>query len=469
MMKRNSIALGAGAVLLALASCSSFDDSMNDGLVNTPNDITVSTYVGPTSRANDKTAFVEDDVLGLYAYRTTGKYVGGITANFMDNVKVTKGAADWTYSPLMAWPTDPNEHLTFVAFYPYSSSSTIQEYPFTVDLDYKKQTDPLYCVIQDANITDRNGTAINGDSNAAAFEAASGALPLKFQHMLSKVNVSVKLSSNYSGVTAKLNTLSLNNAFNDGYFRLKDDLSPYWSTQGSKNSFSIFSDAAEEAKVLSSTPTLLAEMHMIPQPVVENEAYFDITYTHTLAEGGEKEVTKRINLPGQWDVNKAYNYVINLDLDVNTITITAEVMENDATYNPSVGNQAPEAVDMGGSVLWAKSDYDVLDPYAPGKEQGCYFTSFSWPDAWRKPTRAEWDELLNASTITEEEHYGHTVYKVTNKTTGASLFFANDEYWTSTQCSGYYDYYYCYNFVSNEFIRSYYSLNAGLRLVMDKP
>lgn len=466
MMKRNSIALGAGAVLLALASCSSFDDSMNDGLVNTPNDITVSTYVGPTSRANAKTAFVEGDELGLYACRTTGKYAGSFTDNFMRNVKVTKGTADWTYSPLMAWPTDPNEHLTFVAFYPYSSSSSGLSYPFTVDLDYKKQTDLLYCTIQDANITDRNGTAINGNTDAAAFEAASGALPLKFQHMLSKVNVSVKLSSNYPGVTAKLNYLSLSNVYSNGTLNLREaDLSPYWSAKGSKN-FSIFSDAAEEAKVLSSTPTFLTEMHMIPQPVAENDAYFYIKYTHTLAEGGEREVTKNINLPGQWDINKAYHYVINLDLDVNTITITAEVTDNDATYNPSVGNQAPEAVDMGGSVLWAKSDYDVLDPYAPGKEQGGSFTSFSWPDVWRKPTKEEWEELLNASTITEEEHYGHTVYKVTNKTTGASLFFANDEYWTSTRSFGE-DYY--WSFLQNVFYKKSPSYTSGLRLVMDKP
>lgn len=441
-MKRNSFIYGAGAILLALASCSSFDDAMqdDDGLKN-PKNITVSTYIGPNTRAMDKTTFVEGDELGLFACRTTGKYAGSFSANFMDNVKVTKGVTDWTYSPLMAWPTDANEHLTFVAYYPYSAASSATEYPFTVDLDYRKQTDPLYCVIQDANINDRNGTSINGDPNAAAFEATSGSLPLKFQHMLSKVNVSVKLSSDYPGITAKLKKLEIGTVYKTGYFSVNtQDLSVYWSTSGDKyNTFQLFSDEGEaEPLQITSSPTPLAELLMIPQDLSKTKSAMYITYTHTLLEGGEKEVTKKLMLPDSWKVNTAYNYVINLDLDVNTITISTEVGNFDGSNNPGIGNQSLKAVDLGLSVKWATTDYEMVDPNAGGviytnDEKNRLKRNSEWGSEWSIPTDEQWNELNSNCNITSEIHEGKIVYKATLKNDpNKYIILGSSTYWSDT-------------------------------------
>ena len=434
-MKLYQILFWAGAATAALASCSAEEDYGGTGIPTDGQTIEVSTYI-PGKRAIDKTTFVEGDKLGLYACRTTGGYANSFTANFMDNVEVTRGTVDWTYSPLMAWPTDANEHLSFIAFYPRSEESTATTYPFTVNEDFNQQTDPLWCTVKDASINDRNGTAINGSEEEAAFEATSGSLPLKFKHMLSKVNVKIKLAGDYPGITARLNSLTLNNVYSSGTFTVGNDLtSGTWSNSGSR-SFTIHSDEAE-AVTLTSTEQTLAGMLMIPQDVSTHRSSFTVTYTHTLAEGGEKTVTREIFLPNSWAVNQAYNYVIMLNLDVNTITVSAETTDFDAPVTPNIGYQAADAVDLGLSVKWASYDYGTVSPYDLGPVYDFYGNrnyADTWGKKWRGATQSEWQELLTKCTITKEMEDGITVYRATAEN-GSSIFLRSRGYWTTSQTS----------------------------------
>lgn len=433
-MKLYQTLFWAGAATAALASCSAEEDYGGTGIPTDGQTIEVSTYI-PGKRAIDKTTFVEGDKLGLYACRTTGGYANSFTANFMDNVEVTRGTVDWTYSPLMAWPTDANEHLSFIAFYPRSEESTATTYPFTVNSDFTQQTDPLWCTVKDASINDRNGTAINGSEEEAAFEATSGSLPLKFKHMLSKVNVKIKLAGDYPGITARLNSLTLNNVYSSGTFYVANDLtSGTWSNSGSR-SFTIHSNEAE-AVTLTSTEQTLAGMLMIPQDVSANRSSFTVTYTHTLAEGGEKTVTRDIFLPNSWAVNQAYNYVITLNLDVNTITVSAETTDFNAPVTPNIGYQAADAVDLGLSVKWASYDYGTVSPYDLGpvysfSDNGSMRFSDTWGVKWGVPTQAKWQELLSNCEITTETENGIIIYRATAKN-GNSIILRNDCYWTTT-------------------------------------
>ena len=212
-------------VALLTAGCTSEEQPWAE--TGSTSTIEVSTYIAQ-SRATSKTAFADGDVLGLYACQTTGDYSGVYNANCMNNVEVTYGGGEWTYSPLVTWPTDNNEHLSFVAFYPRTTATTNPlQYDFTVNTDIESQTDPLWCTICDASINDRNGKAINGDTEAAAFDAPSGALNLKFRHMLSKVRVSVKLDNPYPGIDVKLNSLSLARVNTIGKFNIDKDLTQF--------------------------------------------------------------------------------------------------------------------------------------------------------------------------------------------------------------------------------------------------
>lgn len=420
----------AGVAIAALAACSSDNEPATD-MTTGSNAIEVGTYISGT-RAVDKTAFADGDVLSLYSCKTTGDYGNSFSANFMDNVKVTRGAAgDWTYSPLMAWPTDENEHLSFIAYYPQNTGSSATSYSFTVNENYAEQTDPLWCTIKDARINDRNGTAVNGSESDAAFEATSGALNLKFKHMLSKVNVKVKLASNYPGITCKLNDLTLCGVNKSGTFTINNDLSGgTWSSNTSTN----FTLCKDDASVLSSTALNVAEMLMIPQEMSDNNSYFDIKYTHTLAEGGEKTVTKKIYLPNKWEVGKVYNYVINLSLDVNTISLSTEINNWDATENPNVGTKAAEAVDLGLSVKWASYDFGTVSPYDDGPKYDFYTNQdFSladtWGANWRVPTYEEWNELVNNCTITSTIVNGKKIHIVEGKN-GNKIYLPGEFYWT---------------------------------------
>lgn len=415
--------------IFCLTACSE-ETEIESSKIDAGNVISVSTYI-PGTRAMDKTSFVEGDVLSLYSCLTTGNYGNSFTANFMNNVEVTRtSGGDWTYSPLMAWPTDANEHLSFIAYYPKNTSSTPMSYSYTVNDNFTEQNDPLWCTIKDASINDRNGTAINGNESDAAFEATSGALNLKFKHMLSKVNVKVKLASNYPGITCKLNDLTLSDVSPSGTFTIANDLSSgSWSTSGTK-SFTLTSGAED---VLSSTEYDVAEMLMIPQDLSVQCAYFFIKYTHTLAEGGEKTVTKKIYLPNNWEMSKVYNYVINLSLDVNTISLSTEINNWDSTENPNIGTKAADPVDLGLSVKWASYDFGTVSPYDDGPTYDYYdsrsFTlTNTWGANWRKPTYEEWNELFSKCKITSMEKNGKTIY-VVEGTNGNKIYFPSSKYW----------------------------------------
>ena len=71
---------------------------------------------------------------------------------------------------------------------------------------------------------------------------------------------------------------------------------------------------------------------------------------------------------GVWEANKIYNYVVNVSLEVNNITLSTEISNWDEEENPEIGalDEAPEPVDLGLSVKWASCDYGTASPYALG-------------------------------------------------------------------------------------------------------
>ena len=441
------------ASLLA-ASCSSEEDfpAAKQG-----KPIEFSTYIQNHSRAVGKTAFEDGDQIGLYACRTTGDYTNTFTSNFMNNVAVTKEATGWTYSPPAVWPNDENEHISFVAFYPKSAttSSTGLTYDFTMSSDLQNQIDPLWCTIKDAHINDRNGTAINGNETAAAFEATSGSVPLKFQHILSKVRIKIKLNNDYPGITAKLNSMSVEGVSLSGTFTTATDLSSgSWNANETKGRIPIL-QTTNEGKVLSTDDLSLGEILVVPQSLTgSTNTSLNICYTHTLAEGGEKTISKTIYLGDSWEYNKVYNYLVKVSLDINTITVSTEIENWDDEVQPEIGSttDAPEPIDLGLSVKWASCDYGTISPYVAGPTFPYEFYNMTfdstWGANWSVPSREQWTELFDRCTMTETNVNGRNGYLFTANN-GNSIFFASNYYWTSYNLftyigSGHYasDYYY---------------------------
>lgn len=471
-MKTRSLYI-LGIATSVLMGCSSIE---NDEMLpsNDNNTIKIGTYIKQGTRASSKNTFANGDAFGLYACQTTGSYTNAYSANYMNNVVVTKGESGWTYSPLSSWPTDANEHLSFVAFYPHSTQSSALTYPFTIGVDENgEQIAPMCCTVKDATINDRNGTAVNGNETDAAFTPNSGSLNLKFKHMLSKVKVKVKLDRSYPGITVKLNSLSLNDVFTGGTYTVASDLaSGTWGSLLYKNTITLKSESdTEETVTINAQETEFCDTLMIPQTVSDTPAYFNLSYTHTLAEGGERTVTKSIYLPGSWEQNKIYNYIINLSLDVNNITVSTEIADMEDTTDPTIGDTPAEAVDLGLSVKWASYDYGAMSPYDVSPEfvfsDANLFSAPSgsntltemqdrasnWGSNWSTPTTAQWDELLDNCTVTEKIINEVSGYLVTSKKNGNSLFLGKRYYWTSS--------YYKFNSYSMSYYRYDISLNSS--------
>lgn len=259
-----------------IVSCSSEDEIVSE---RADKNIGFSTYIENNTRAVGKTTFEDGDVIGLYACRTTGDYADSFTDNFMSNIKVTKGESGWTYSPASVWPNDENEHISFVAFYPPKTTTSPRHYDFTTSTDLENQVDPLWCTVKDANINDRNGTAINGSEADAAFEATSGSVPLKFKHMLSKVRIKIKLNSDYPGITAKLNYVGISGISQSGTFTIANGLnSGTWSVS-STTGYVQLHKTSDEAKELSADELLIGELLTIPQSLTgDKNVYISVNY-----------------------------------------------------------------------------------------------------------------------------------------------------------------------------------------------
>lgn len=447
-----------GIAVSIWAGCSS-EENTEMLFSNDTNTLKISTYIGQGTRTSSKNTFVNGDAFGLYACQTTGDYTNAYSANYMDNVVVTKSESGWTYSPLSSWPTDANEHLSFIAFYPHSTKSTALTYPFTIGVDENgEQIAPMCCTVKDAAINDRNGTAINGNEDDAAFTPNSGSLSLKFKHMLSKVKVKVKLDREYPGISVNLNSLSLNDIFTSGTYTVAADLaSGTWGSLLNKETLTLKSDV-EEAIVISTQETELCDKLMIPQTISDTPAYLYLSYTHTLTEGGKKTVTKNIYLPGNWEANKIYNYIVNLSLDVNNITVSADINDMEDTTAPTIGDKPAEAVDLGLSVKWASYDFGVMSPYDESPKftfQGAEIAT--WGSNWSTPTQDQWIELFNNCTITETIINGINGYLV-KATNNNSIFFSNRYYWTSYYKYNSYgsDWYY-YSDLANKSVYNYFT------------
>lgn len=265
--------------------------------------------------------------------------------------------------------------------------------------------------------------------------------------MLSKVRIKIKLNSDYPGITTKLNSMTLAGISQSGTFTISSSLSyGSWSASSTKGNIALL-QTSDEAKELSTDELLMGEILAIPQSLTgSTNANISINYTHTLAEGGEKTISKTIYLGDSWVYNKIYNYVVNVSLDVNNITLSTEIANwDDEERTPEIGatTEAPEPVDLGLSVKWASCDYGTVSPYVSGPtwSKSFYNMDFgsTWGPNWSVPTREEWNELFSNCT-SEEVIINDRAYYVFTASNGNSIVLDIARYWANYYSNNYYGY-----------------------------
>ena len=196
-MKRKEYILLSAALLIAFTSC---DKSRNNPELVKENDkidfVTTpfhESFIQANQARGSETGNDDMQNFGIYAYYTTDAFTPGTSSpNFMCNTRVQKANEQWTYAPLMYWPSSGN--LSFFAYSPYAEANDL--YSALTSTNTTSGYPRLTYTVPDAIITQRDllvslplidQTKANTNSN--------GKLPLTFKHALSSIVFKAKMSS----------------------------------------------------------------------------------------------------------------------------------------------------------------------------------------------------------------------------------------------------------------------------------
>lgn len=184
-------------LLFVLVSCSSSDA---EDIPETPSlsDIPVSFQVASkwdnesSSRVTENgnaVSFESGDAIGVFAYYNKENGTQSTAPNFMNNQKVTCNVQDnttsWTYSPVKYWPNNPQDNISFYAYYPYRSSSDKDKLSVSYSSDAPLSIE-YNCPNADIDLM---------VAKAPEQKSSTASVPLKFEHLLARV----KFTFTYKG------------------------------------------------------------------------------------------------------------------------------------------------------------------------------------------------------------------------------------------------------------------------------
>ena len=259
--------------------------------------------------------------IGVYAYYhqgtdsnsdgitdTNGAWTGSETPNFMFNQKATNNAKEdgFSYSPLKYWPNTNHDKLSFIGYYPYTTTFSGSEdangivltkgsddaglpaFELTVSNDVTKQVDFL---ISDLLTDLPNGTSAVSPSSATDRSSLTivDKVRLLFHHATSKVTIRIAVDDaiRQDFMSMTISNLELTNIYRKG--TVTPTYAPATGTTINVTGASVSQnyqivDASENPIVNHLTDTYL----MLPQTLayVENDAAntanLNITYSVTL-------------------------------------------------------------------------------------------------------------------------------------------------------------------------------------------
>lgn len=248
------------------------------------------------------TDFSVGDKLGILAYQTdaSGLWNPVCKPDFMYNVPLEKTTAGFEYSPVMFYPNDGNK-VKFFAYYPYSTTSgekgiTLSEasasgYPY-LDFQYSADGNPDLLI------------AVTEPQN-------EGNVYLKCDHVLAKVNFSVRTNFDYECDPPVVTSLELKDLKSSGRFLFKNyitkpaDSSTWWDTTGGIGTSKVLTFTTGITLNNVNYTTLLSEpLLLIPQ---STKVTLVVNY---LKKGVAGQATTDV----VWTTNKAVDYQIELNL-----------------------------------------------------------------------------------------------------------------------------------------------------------
>ena len=354
-MKKSYLMMAAAATMLAACSQS---DVLNEVQVQEEAQaIGFSTYAGKATRAENSTA---ENVSNLELHHGSFKvwgYKDTYTGFVFDNVRVTAdGAGNWTYSPKKYWDKAATNYHFYAAapdngLWNLSTNSTAQDddyfYINSFTLQGTSLEDNVYkntfAAVNDCDLMIASPCVIDRSKYAASIPASK--VQLEFNHILSRLNVTVNKGSNILGETLNVTSFKVYNLKNTGSFNeiaeLNGDIltvgtNKRWTTTDA--TYEIAGYGLNDVAQNNAGNQYIFQSLVIPQPAgfesVDRAAesatapYFIIEYTIS----GEpfKAAYNLSNAFGDDDgmvFCEGYQNTLHLTIDAETIVFDAQVYE----------------------------------------------------------------------------------------------------------------------------------------------
>lgn len=344
-MKKNiSAMMSAAAVLLALGGCS------NDGGIDTNADagsITIQATIGQMTKVaynGNGSSFTAGDTILLYGWTGSNTAVPG--KRVVDARKNGFDGHSWIPSNPMFWKNSTAAHY-FIGIYPVPDSVTsFTEAAYTLDPDDYESNDLLIA------------------TNLAGVKATDGPVNLNFDHVMARLDVNLKLRSEFEGTPA---------------------------ATGVK--ITAKSTATVNYLTKKVTATGGASVIAVPKAVVSAAGY-DITYSSPqVPQSGVRKITVTVG-------NKEYVYTSATDIPLESgknttvnLTIGRDLVELD---NVSVADWLP---DMTFETCGAEEEENISDDLGyPGFLSFCLANYDMNKDGWISKREAAAVTVMDVSS-----------------------------------------------------------------------
>lgn len=322
--------------LLAAAAVSFTACQKDEVISEMPQDeaIGFGTYVGRDAMTKVASIDTEEKLqadtrgFGVFAHYTHDSEWDGtaatFTSNFMNNQQV-KYATKWDYSPKKYWPKALTDKISFLAYYPWTESTTLNigEIPFTLSNNIPEQIDLMYNTNENCDNLDKNSTVVSFD-----FGHALSRIGFKASAPATTADANTSITINQVTLTFVENTIYTTNNFNlvtkqwnSSASKATSPISFYWKTSVAvdsedpkisgtlqNNTFTIGS----AAQVLNDDNSYL----MLP-PVTG--AKYTITVNYTVTTGGVPVTNSITTDPTTIDLSIGTAYTFNLKIGTNSI------------------------------------------------------------------------------------------------------------------------------------------------------
>lgn len=362
-MKKNYFMLAAAALMFA--ACAQFD-TVNDVPESEPQAIGFDTYAQMTTRAAENSTATETNALSghhgsfeVWAYKNTAtNYVFGTNKNQGVRVAYDVLNLKWGYTGTKYWDKAASRYEF------YAAAPEGQDWVLNANTD--SQADDYFTL---ANFELTGTTLSNSTSLTSSFSTvgdidlmiasaepvttippASNTVQLDFNHILSRLNISVKKGANIAvGDLLALTGISVNNLVKNGSFTeeiaaVQDGTTQRWSAASTPADYDITGNTLTE---VTTTATYVFQALVIPQRAnaedlkrdgsdvnaTDSEPYLTLSYTIAGEPYSATFNLSKAFAPAPatyYDFFEGYQHTLNITIDASAILFEANAFVWDA-------------------------------------------------------------------------------------------------------------------------------------------